>query len=94
MKDNLDDIPMPHLLSIILGLVAKHLLLIVLGVVADIAGTAIVIARCFSIASHPWTIAHEERVLFDWSLRLWHKRPTLHFRMQKLGITLPQGACP
>lgn len=49
MKDDLDDIPVPHLLYIVLGLVAEHLLFIVLGLVAAIAGAAIVIV---------WSLQH------------------------------------
>jgi len=45
MKDDLDDIPMPYLLYIVLGLVAEHLLFVVLGLLAAIAGAAIVILR-------------------------------------------------
>jgi hypothetical protein len=50
MKDDLDDIPMPYLLYVVLGLVAEHLLFIVLGFVAAIAGAAIVIVL---ILHHP-----------------------------------------
>jgi hypothetical protein len=50
MKDDRDEIPMPHLLYIVLGLVAEHLLYIILGLVAAIAGAAIVIVR---ILQHP-----------------------------------------
>ena len=50
MKDDLDDIPMPYLLYIVLGLVAEHLLFVVLGLLAAIAGAAIVIVR---ILKHP-----------------------------------------
>ena len=45
MKDDLDDIPKPYLLYIVLGIVAEHLLFIILGLVAAIAGAAIVIFR-------------------------------------------------
>lgn len=50
MKDDLDDIPKPYLLYIVLGIVAEHLLFIILGLVAAIAGAAIVILR---ILQHP-----------------------------------------
>ena len=50
MKDDLNDIPKPYLLYIVLGLVAEHLLFTVLGLAAAIAGAAIVILR---ILKHP-----------------------------------------
>jgi hypothetical protein len=95
MKDNLDDIPMPHLLSINPWTRSAALAANRSWSRSGYRGSC---NRdrpgCFSIASHPLTIANDERVLFDWNLRLRHRRPTIYFRMQKLGITRPQGACP